>query len=145
MAKRPQEEPPAPASIIDPVELGDRLRATRVSRGLSIREVAKEIGVSAPTLSRVERGQHLPERENLLRIARWAGVRIDPVLHPGNARQLRNQLVHSPDASTIEAVEMHLRADKNLTRSDAESLSELFRVAYRAVSGKGHAKKGKAK
>ncbi len=145
MAKRPQEEPQAPAPIIDPVELGDRLRATRVSRGLSIRDVAQEIGVSAPTLSRVERGQHLPERENLLRIARWAGVRLDPVLHPGDARQLRNQLVHAPDASTIEAVEMHLRADKDLSRSDAESLSELFRVAYHAVSGKAPGKKGKAK
>ena len=39
------------ASIIDPVELGDRLRAKRRSEGLSIREVAQKIGVSAPTLS----------------------------------------------------------------------------------------------
>jgi transcriptional regulator with XRE-family HTH domain len=132
-------------TIIDPVELGDRLRARRHSEGLSIREVAQQIGVSAPTLSRVERGHHLPERENLLRIARWAGVRIDPSLHPDDARKLRNQLVHAPDASTIEAVEMHLRADKNLSRDDAEALSELFRAAYDAVSGKRPVKKGKAR
>jgi transcriptional regulator with XRE-family HTH domain len=131
--------------IIDPVELGDRLRARRRSEGLSIRDVARQIGVSAPTLSRVERGQHLPDRENLLRIARWAGVRIDPTLHPDEARRRRNQVVHASDASTLEAVEMHLRADKNLSRDDAEALSELFRVAYAAVSGKRPAKKGKAK
>jgi len=135
MAKRPDGRQPV-ETIIDPVELGDRLRARRHSEGLSIREVAQQIGVSAPTLSRVERGHHLPERENLLRIARWAGVRIDPSLHPDDARKLRNQLVHAPDASTIEAVEMHLRADKNLSRDDAEALSELFRVTYDAVSGK---------
>jgi transcriptional regulator with XRE-family HTH domain len=142
---RPDDGSQSVEKIIDPVELGDRLRAKRRSKGLSIREVAQEIGVSAPTLSRVERGHHLPERNNLLRIARWAGVRIDPVLHTDNARKLRNQLVHSPDASTVEAVEMHLRADKNLSRSDAEALSELFRVAYGAVSGKSSPKKGKAK
>src|SRR5437764_9710799 len=106
MAERPNDDRQPVQTIIDPVKLGDRLRAKRRSKGLSIREVAQQTGVSAPTLSRVERGQHLPERENLLRIARWAGVRIDPVLHPHDARQLRNQIVHSPTASTIEAVEM---------------------------------------
>jgi transcriptional regulator with XRE-family HTH domain len=141
MPQRPSNRPQTPELIIDPVELGDRLRAKRRSEGMSIREVAHEIGVSAPTLSRVERGQHLPERENLLRIARWAGVRIDPVLHPDETEVRRNQLVHSPDASTVEAVEMHLRADKNLSRADAEALSEIFRVAYEAVSGKRSGKK----
>lgn len=144
MADGPDGPPPL-EMIIDPVELGDRLRARRRGEGLSIREVAAQIGVSAPTLSRVERGQHLPERQNLLRIARWAGVRIDPALHPDDARRRRNQIVHAPDASTLEAVEMHLRADKNLSRDDAEALSELFRVAYEAVSGKRPAKKGKAR
>jgi transcriptional regulator with XRE-family HTH domain len=120
--------------FIDPVILGDRVRAKRRSRKLSIREAAQEIGVSAPTISRVERG-HLPERENLLRLARWAGVRIDPVLH-ADTRRARNTLVHDPSASTVEAVELHLRADKNLSRDDAEALSEMFRLAYDALSAK---------
>ena len=33
-------------------------------------------------------------------------------------------------------MELHLRADKNLSRADAEALSELFRVAYETVSVK---------
>lgn len=134
------------ATMIDAVELGDRVRAKRRGKGLSIREAALEVGVSAPTLSRIERGLHLPERENLLKIARWAGVRMDPVLHP-NARRIRNAIVHDPEGSTVEAVELHLRADKNLSRDDAEALSELFRVAYETVSGKRGVKankKGKA-
>lgn len=83
-------------------------------------QVTQAVNLAGAAL-RVEREQHLPERENLLLIARWAGVRIDPVLHPDDARQLRNQIVHSPTASTVEAVEMHLRADKNLSRPDAEA------------------------
>src|SRR5258705_12189185 len=100
--------------FIDAVDLGDRVRAKRRSKKLSIRQAAEEVGVSAPTISRVERG-HLPERENLLRLARWAGVRIDPVLHDYTGRR-RNAVVHGLDASTVEAVELHLRADKNLSR-----------------------------
>ena len=124
----------APEPIIDPVDLGDRVRAKRRSKQLSIREAAAEIGVSAPTLSRVERGA-LPDRQNLLRLARWAGVRIDPVLHT-DARRARNALIHDPGASTPEAVELHLRADKNLSRDDAEALAEMFRVAYKALSSR---------
>src|SRR5205809_5100723 len=107
MADRPDGSQP-PEMLIDAVELGDRVRAKRRSKKLSLREAAEELGVSAPTISRVERG-HLPERESLLRLARWAGVRIDPVLHE-TARRLRNTVVHSPDASTVEAIDLHLRA-----------------------------------
>src|SRR5688500_5733956 len=134
---------PKTENLIDAIELAKRVRAKRRSKKLSIREAAEEVGVSAPTISRVERG-HLPERENLLRLARWAGVRIDPVLHDTKSRR-RNAVVHGPDASTVEAVELHLRADKHLSRDDAEALSEMFRLAYDALSAKQSRPKGKGK
>jgi len=134
---------PKTENLIDAIELAKRVRAKRRSKKLSIREAAEVVGVSAPTISRVERG-HVPERETLLRLARWAGVRIDPVLHE-NARRVRNTVVHGPDASTLEAVELHLRADKNLSRDDAEALSEMFRLAYDALSAKQARSKGKRK
>lgn len=141
MAERPDGS--EPDRLIDSVDLSDRVRAKRRSKNLSIREAAEQIGVSAPTISRVERG-HLPERESLLRLARWAGVRIDPVLHE-HARRARNAAVHAPDASTVEAIELHLRADKNLSRNDAEALSEMFRLAYDALSAKQGRSKGRGK
>lgn len=137
------ERADGPEMLIDPVDLGNRVRAKRRSKNLSIREAAEQVGVSAPTISRVERG-HLPERENLLRLARWAEVRIDPVLHD-DARQARNSAIHGPDASTVEAVELHLRADKNLSRDDAEALAEMFRLAYDALSAKQVRSKGEGK
>jgi transcriptional regulator with XRE-family HTH domain len=141
MAERP--DAPQAETLIDAIELGRRVRAKRRSRKLSIREAAEEARVSAPTISRVERG-HVPQREVLLRLARWAGVRIDPVLHE-NARGSRNAAVHGPDASTVEAVELHLRADKNLDKDDAEALSEMFRLAYDALSQKQARSKGEGK
>jgi len=124
--RHPQSEP-----FINAVELGKRLKAKRRSDHLSIREVAQETGVSAPTISRVERGLHLPERDNLLRLARWADVRIDP-----DEKHRLNAIVHEPNASTVEAVELHLRADPNLKREDAEALAEMFRLAYNMLSGR---------
>jgi transcriptional regulator with XRE-family HTH domain len=139
MADRPDNGAQPLDKIIDPVELGDRIRAKRRAKRLSIRQAAEQTGVSAPTLSRVERGAHLPERENLLRLARWAGIRIDPDVHGGT--RARNRAVHDPGASTLEAVELHLRADKNLKREDAEALTEMFRVAYEHLAGTRKGKK----
>ena len=53
--------------------LGRLIAQKRGDRG--IRAVAKEIGVSPSTLSRVENG-HLPDLENYWKICRWLG--LDP-------------------------------------------------------------------
>lgn len=142
MAPRQPEGEMAP--LIDLEGLAHRVRAKRNSKGLSVREAAADIGISAPTLSRVERGLHMPEPENLLRLARWAGIRIDPVLHQG-ARRIRNADVHEPGVPTIEAVELHLRADKNLSPEDATALNEIFRRAYHALSETSGRSKGKGR
>ncbi len=52
-------------------DLGRLLQNKRGGRG--IREVAREIGISHATLSRVERG-HLPDLENYQKICRWIGI-----------------------------------------------------------------------
>lgn len=47
---------PAAAAAPPPADLGKRLRARRKERGMTQREVAKKVGVSSSTISRVERG-----------------------------------------------------------------------------------------
>lgn len=138
MTTRRDESPTE--TLADVIELAQRVRAKRRSLGVTIREAAADAGVSAPTLSRVERG-HLPERENLLRLARWADIRIDPLLHDKGLRE-EGASVHGPNATTVEAVELHLRADDNLSREDAEALSEMFRLAYGALAQKQSRKQG---
>ena len=117
------------APIVDPAELAKRVRAKREAEKLSLREVGEELGMSAATLSRVESGKHLPERDRLLRLADWAGMPLGSA-----ARGARNRQVHGVDASTVEAVELHLRADKNLDPDDAEVLVQMVKIAYDRMS-----------
>jgi transcriptional regulator with XRE-family HTH domain len=112
-----------PDPHLDPAELGARLRARRRQLGLSLREAAADVGVSAATLSRVEGGGHLPERDNLFRLLRWLGLDAAATGSGGGEP-------HPPDASTMEAIELHLRADRDLSAEDAETLAQLVRLAY---------------
>jgi transcriptional regulator with XRE-family HTH domain len=113
---------------IDPAELAHRVRARRLGKELGIREAAREVGVSAATFSRVERGDYLPGRENLIRFTTWLGISIRDLTDGGL------NVGHSGEpVSTPEAVALHLRADKNLSAQDAEVLEEVFRSAYQAL------------
>ena len=109
-------------------ELASRVRAKREAEGLSLRAAAKQLEMSAATLSRVENGTHTPDSANLLKLARWAGMKLD------EPRRRQGPDVHGPKASTMEAVELHLRADKELSVDDAEMLVDLMRTAYDRLS-----------
>jgi transcriptional regulator with XRE-family HTH domain len=101
-------------------ELAARLGARRRELGMSLRAAAAEVGVSAATLSRVESGAYLPERDNLFRLLDWLGIaRPEPAAEP-----------HPPGAGTMEAIELHLRADKELSAADAEAIAQMVRLAY---------------
>lgn len=54
--------------------LGDMLRLYRAARGLGVRELAPEIGTSAATLSRIERG-HAMDATTMLRLMHWMNER----------------------------------------------------------------------
>ena len=109
-------------SPIDASELATRIKARRRERAISLRAAAAEAGVSAATLSRVERGDYLPERDNLFRLLRWVGA---PATEPAGPAE-----PHPPGAATMEAIELHLRADKDLTPDDAETIAQMVRLAY---------------
>src|SRR5262245_43490199 len=122
---RGEGQPP----IVDPAELARRVRAKREAEKLSLRDAAGVLGMSAATLSRVESGSHLPERDRLFRLVEWAGLPLDRA-----RRAARNRQVHGDNASTVEAVELHLRADKDLDPEDAETLVQLVKTAYDRMS-----------
>jgi transcriptional regulator with XRE-family HTH domain len=107
---------------IEPAELATRVKARRRERAVSLRAAAIEIGVSAATLSRVERGDYLPDRDNLFRLLRWVGAPAAESTGPAEP--------HPPGAATMEAVELHLRADKDLSPDDAETIAQMVRLAY---------------
>jgi transcriptional regulator with XRE-family HTH domain len=123
----PRKQTPPSRPLLDAAHLAARVKARRRGLGFSLRDAAAAIGVSAATLSRVESGDRLPGRENLLRIAHWLGVRLDlsEQLPRGGSDALSDAQV-----TTVEAVELHLHADRDLAPAEAEALAEIFRIAY---------------
>jgi transcriptional regulator with XRE-family HTH domain len=61
-------------------EIGDRLRAARGGRGLSLRSLAGRLGVSASLISQVERGLAKPSVNTLYAMARELDVSLDELL-----------------------------------------------------------------
>jgi len=117
------------AEILDLVAFGERLRKVRITRKLTLQEVSNQTKVSVPTLSRIERGEAAEiESKTLIVLARWMKLSLD--FFSGGAKSL------SKGQSTPDAVELHLRADKNLDPQTAVTLAKMFRAAYEELAGR---------
>lgn len=97
--------------------LGRKLSDKRGARG--IREVAKEIGVSPATLSRVERG-HVPDLTVFGKICRW--LKVDPAEILG--------IKTSPGHSS-PAVAVHFRKKDAHSEDTARALANMILAAQR--------------
>lgn len=61
-------------------QVGPRLQALRLRRGVTLSEVASATGISKSTLSRLETGQRRPSLELLLPLARMYRVSLDDLV-----------------------------------------------------------------
>ena len=115
------------------------IKARRRESNISLREAARQSGMSPSTLSRLERGAtpSLPDTENLDRLARWLGMPVNELITPDSEEQPKGRKSSKklsqkpPEMNMPEFVEVHLRADKNLSPETASALAELFRLAYK--------------
>lgn len=98
--------------------LGNQLRQERGARG--VREVATEIGISAATLSRVERG-NLPDLDTFAKVCKW--LRLDP------AELLGMDTERRPDASGRVYASAHFRANKTPSPQLAKALADMILAA----------------
>lgn len=65
---------------LDPVVVGQRVKALREAMNLSLRDLAERSGVSAPMLSQVERGETSPTLSVAARIARGLDLSLSQLL-----------------------------------------------------------------
>src|SRR5215207_3160627 len=72
----PRAAPPASVETPIEVDLGARIRALRLARGATLRQLAAEAGVTESFLSQVERGVASPSIASVQRIARALGQSI---------------------------------------------------------------------
>lgn len=99
--------------------LGQKLLKERGERG--IREVAKEIGISHATLSRVERGL-LPDLDTFGKICKWLDI------DPGEVLRIKPR-----GASKTPTVAVHFKKDSALAPQTAQALASLILAAQRAL------------
>jgi len=108
--------------------IGHLVREKRGNNG--IREIAKDIGVSSATLSRIENGK-LPDLGTFSKICRW--LRIDPNEILGCKIEVTPEKDVSEKPSMVFA---HLRAEKTQDTETAQALAEMIMAAQSMISEK---------
>ena len=81
---RAREEPAAAATPA--LDLGARLRAERLRQGISLREMARRVGVSASALSQIETGKAQPSVSKLFDIVNLLDTSLDGLLAGASGR-----------------------------------------------------------
>lgn len=106
-------------------DLGRLIREKRFKERLTLKEVAERIQISPSTLSRLERQDidnpqktsFIPDVNTLTLLSRWLDIPIEGV-------------VLDTQRSVPEVVEVHLRADRNLSPESAARIGDIFQKAY---------------
>jgi transcriptional regulator with XRE-family HTH domain len=137
--------PVGPEDGVRKDDLGKLISTKRQKEQLTLDQAAKQSGVSAATLSRLER-QYLdrlrgasgtsypaPDTRTLVRVTRWLGVSLERVTDGGPTPPI-HAIVHHEGETVPDMVEAHLRADRNLDSKTAAALSRLFRAAYEQLA-----------
>lgn len=113
---------------IDRNKLAAELRRKIETKHLSARRAAQEIGCSAATVGRMLQGAdapNFPEGINLIRVASWLGRSVADF-----------EIGASKNSSSIDEVEVHLRALPGIDADDAEGLVAMVRAVYSAKASK---------
>lgn len=93
------------------------LDAQREAKGLNWKDVAKQSGVSAATLTRMSQGRR-PGVDGLALLLAWSGLDASAFV-PG---------ANKPEP--LAQISANLRADPNLRPESARALEDIIKVAY---------------
>jgi transcriptional regulator with XRE-family HTH domain len=115
---RRQPAPPR-ERIFDAEGFFDALDSERDARKLNWKDVAREAGVSASTLTRMGQGRR-PDVDSLAALARWSGLDTDEFIK-GHRRKHR---------SSVAMISTYLRSDPNLSDEAARLLETIVRNTY---------------
>ena len=117
--KTPPDQPPLERQLL--VQLGERLRSARETRGTSAVELARQLGISRTTLLAVERGLPSPSMGTYLSVMAALGLAADiALLATGEADTVEpappSNLAHH-GAQDYQSLLMHVAAVRMLKQS----------------------------
>jgi len=87
-------------------QIGEKIREARQAKGISLRQLAKQIGIHFSHLSKIENGKDVVGRETLIRIAEELGADPEFMLGEAGHQAMPFRLLGSVAAGVpIEAIE----------------------------------------
>jgi transcriptional regulator with XRE-family HTH domain len=134
MAARPDQ--PAPRRRPPAGDLGARVRAEREAAGVSVRGLAKRLGVSPSLLSQIERGLAQPSVGTLWAIVTELGLSLDALFAaPADEAPDRPPLVQRADRRTAIDLEGGVRWERLSAAPDADAAFAFVTYAPGGDSG----------
>jgi transcriptional regulator with XRE-family HTH domain len=117
-------------ATVEHVNLDERRFLSAIDRkraedGLSWRELARELGLSASTLSRLARGRR-PDLETFLRLLGW----LD---QPAELFLVEPRELDETAVDTLSEIQRLFSRDPSLRPEDADALHEIVHAAYRRL------------
>jgi transcriptional regulator with XRE-family HTH domain len=77
---------------VEPLNLGERVRDLRRSRGWTLEEAAVRAGLARSTLSKIENGQMSPTYDALKKLARGLGIGVPQLFTPPSKAQVMGRM-----------------------------------------------------
>jgi transcriptional regulator with XRE-family HTH domain len=115
-----------PETTVDVEALYASLDSKRKAQETSWREIARELGISPSTFSRMGQGRR-PDVDTFATLLRWLGMPAESFMR--STRKDEGATVEEP----VAMVSSYLRSARNIQPEDAEALEEIFRAAYKRL------------
>lgn len=103
--------------------LGQRIRELREEKDLSLREFAKQLGLSAPFVSDIELGRRFPSDDVFEKMAEVLGVSTDE-LRSYDTRVPVSELKKLAQSSPAYGIALRKLADKKITPEEIIRMAE---------------------
>lgn len=119
--------------------LGERLKSLRQEKGLSQRDLAKKLNISASAIAMYETSKREPDSELLKRISEFFGVSIDYLLGttdiPSPTVQIKDAVSDDPELKEFyeemkerESLKLLFHQTKNLEDKDIKQILRIIKA-----------------
>ncbi|MGL5049427.1 MAG: helix-turn-helix domain-containing protein [Fusobacteriaceae bacterium] len=120
------------------MNIGERIKRNRNQKGMSLRELAEKVVLSASFISQIEQGKASPSIENLKKIANCLDVRVSYLIEDEDSKK-NSDLMKKENRRYVESLDSNTKMAL-LTSSNIEKGMEpiLYEIGPYGESGRGY-------